>query len=162
MHAGKFLAELEEHGFDFFTGVPCSYLSAFVRALETADRSIHVPAVREDIAVGIASGAFLAGRKPVVYMQNSGLGYSLEVFSSLNVIYSIPLLVLLSYRGPDDAGMEEHLVMGLHTEELLALFGLKYTIFPGSITPEEIAGIERYLSGEKQPFFLLLKRGALE
>jgi phosphonopyruvate decarboxylase len=162
MRASDFLALLEEKGFDFFTGVPCSYLSPFVKALEGERSFHHVPAVREDIAVGIASGAYLGGKKPVVYMQNSGLGYSLEVFASLNIIYSIPLLVLVSYRGPDDPGMEEHHVMGLHTEELLRLFGLKFSLFHGAISPTEIEEIESFLAREEQPYFLLMRRGALE
>lgn len=162
MLAEDFLALLTEKRFDFFTGVPCSYLAPFVRAIEAQGNCLHVPAVREDIAVGIASGAFLGGRRPVVYMQNSGLGYSLEVFASLNIIYSIPLLVLLSYRGPDDPGMEEHHVMGLHTEELLSLFGLEFSLLRGRISLSELERIADLLDRKQQPYFLLLTRGALE
>src|SRR5207245_122100 len=68
-------------------------------ALEALPASGYVPAVREDSAVGIAAGAYLAGKKPVVLMQNSGLGVCLNAILSLNAIYAIPALLVVSWRG---------------------------------------------------------------
>ena len=45
-----------------------------VTALERRPRAPYLPAAREDIAVGLAAGAWLGGRRPAVLMQNSGLG----------------------------------------------------------------------------------------
>lgn len=162
MNAEKFLTLLTDNGFDFFSGVPCSYLAPFVRILNNLDQSIHIPAVREDIAVGLAAGAYLSGKLPVVYMQNSGLGYSLEAFASLHLIYSIPTLVVLSYRGPEDDNMEEHRVMGEHTEEILEAFRMKYSLLKSDFTEKRVKEIKQYLIDEKLPYFLLVTRGVLE
>ncbi len=159
MNAQQFLAWLEKSGFDFFSGVPCSYLGPFCRALEP--RASHVPAPREDIALGLAAGAYLAGKLPLVYMQNSGLGYSLEVLASLHLIYRLPLLVLLSYRGPEDQGWEEHLVMGEHTLEILDTFALPYAPLAEPFTEKELANIKERLLREEKPFFLLVGKGGL-
>lgn len=120
-----------------------------------------MPALREDIALGLAGGAYLAGKLPVVYMQNSGLGYSLEAFASLPLIYRIPCLVLVSFRGPEDPDMEEHVVMGRYTEDILKTFRLKYTIFTGEMGHLEIGAIKDYLLKEELPYILLFKKGAL-
>jgi len=162
MKAIDFLSLLEVNGFDFFTGVPCSYFAPLLEILNQRDTSVHVTAVREDIAVGLAVGARMAGKSPVVYMQNSGLGYSLEAFASLPLIYYIPLLVLVSYRGPDDQGWEEHLVMGQHTEDLLRSFGMRYSVFRGEISSPEINEIKEYLVREELPHVLLVTKGALQ
>ena len=77
--AKTIVADLEESGFDFFTGVPDSTLSGVIATL--VERKRYVPAVREDEAVAMAAGAFMAGRAPVVLMQNSGIGTSLNTLS---------------------------------------------------------------------------------
>jgi len=162
MRAEDFLGLLEQKGFDFFTGVPCSYLAPLCGVLSRRGHDFHVPAPREDIALGVAAGAYLGGRLPVVYMQNSGLGYCLEAFASLNLIYRIPALVLVSYRGPEDPGWEEHLIMGQHTEELLRTVGMRYSLFDGEISAREVEEIRGYLLDEELPYFLLVLKGALE
>ena len=162
MKAEDFLSLLEIHGFNFYTGVPCSYLGPLIRLLGDCDASLHVAAPREDIAVGIAAGAFLAGKMPVIYMQNSGLGYCLEAFASLPLIYRIPSLVLVSYRGPEDEGWEEHAIMGRRTEDLLHTFEFRYSLFRGRLSEKDLTEIIRYLSLDAQPYVVLVTKGALQ
>ena len=162
MKAENFLSLLESHEFNFFTGVPCSYLAPLVELLGDRDASFHVSAPREDIAVGVAAGAFLAGKMPVVYMQNSGLGYCLEALASLPLIYRIPSLVLVSYRGPQDVGWEEHAIMGQHTEDLLKTFGMRYWVFRGELSAADFAEIMGQLRAEAQPCIVLVTKGALQ
>jgi phosphonopyruvate decarboxylase len=162
MDAALFLTLLEKNGFNYFTGVPCSYLEPLIKILDKRAKQFHTTALREDIAAGLATGAFLGGRLPVIYMQNSGLGYSLEAFASLHLIYHIPSLVLVSYRGPKDKGWEEHLIMGKNTENLLKTFNLKYSIIKKDISADEIKSIKKYVCSKKLPWFLLIDKGALQ
>lgn len=161
MKAGVFLTLLENNGFDFFTGVPCSYIAPLIDLLSKKPFNIHIPAVREDIAVGLAAGAFLTRKKPLIYMQNSGLGYSLEAFASLHLIYRFQALVLLTYRGPQDPGMEEHAVMGLHTQEILSSFNINYSIFPQDFSSENLNHISTIMEQTSLPYFLLIPQGAI-
>ncbi|WP_461202910.1 thiamine pyrophosphate-binding protein [Anoxybacillus sp. TBDG-1] len=90
--AERMLAVLKENGYNHFTGVPCSLLKGIFKLLESKANEVdegifYVPAVREDSALGVASGIYLGGKKSVVLMQNSGLGYSLNVLTSFNLIY---------------------------------------------------------------------------
>lgn len=120
MTANEFKEELKKSGFDFFTGVPCSILGGLIKAMG----SDYIPSVREDTAIGLASGAYLGGKTPCVLMQNSGLGYCLNVLSSLNIIYRIPVLLIVSYRGFKGEDAPEHIVMGKYCVELISLFGI--------------------------------------
>ena len=109
----SFIKRLIQEDYKFFTGVPCSLLSGLIYELEDQQEARYIPAVREDAAVGLCTGAYLAGAMPVLLMQNSGLGYSLNAFTSLNLIYNIPMLVIMSWRGKDGKDAPEHIIMGL-------------------------------------------------
>src|SRR5262245_50071046 len=91
----SFVDGLQKAGFDFFTGVPCSYLEAPIACLETAHDG-YVAATREDEAMSVAAGAWMGGKRlPVVLMQNSGLGNCINVIASLHQSYEIPVLLVV-------------------------------------------------------------------
>src|SRR6058998_897440 len=95
--ADHFVDRLLAAGFDFFTGVPCSLVRTLLVELER--RKLYLGETREDAALGVAAGAYLAGRLPVVIMQNSGLGASLNALASLHLLYGIPALLFVTWRG---------------------------------------------------------------
>ena len=112
---GHELADLlDAQGFDFFTGVPCSLAEGVIAALERhpPGRAPYIPAVREDISLGLAAGAWLGGRMPAVIMQNSGLGTSANALVSLSLLYRLPALLLMTWRGFEGKDAPEHIVMG--------------------------------------------------
>src|SRR5947208_11572944 len=117
--AKDFVSLLQDVGFDFFTGVPDSTLGGIIATL--IERRVYIPAVREDEAVGLAAGAYMGGKIPVVLMQNSGLGTSLNALISLNLIDLQPCLLLVSWRGHDGKDAPEHLVMGQVMTKMLHL-----------------------------------------
>ncbi|GJL78943.1 MAG: hypothetical protein NPINA01_19320 [Nitrospinaceae bacterium] len=153
-----FIGNLMGRGFRFFTGVPCSLLSGLITCLEKTPEASYIPAVREDAAVGLCAGAYMAGSLPVLLMQNSGLGYSLNAFTSLNLIYRIPTLVIMSWRGCGGKDAPEHIIMGEINEDLLKTSGMEYAI----ITPEnheEILEKAMQKIKEELPFTILVKKG---
>lgn len=157
-NALNFSRALKRAGFDFFTGVPCSLLGALIEKLSEQKGARYLPAVREDAAIGMASGAYLAGRLPCVLMQNSGIGYSLNVLTSLNLIYKIPVLCLVSYRGlgPD---APEHLVMGKSCERLLGEIGIPALVPDAAELPVALDQASAFMAREKIPFAILIKKG---
>jgi phosphonopyruvate decarboxylase len=71
LHTKAFGEELQKLGFSFYSGVPCSFLKNLINyAINECE---YVGAANEGDAVAISAGAFLAGKKAVVLMQNSGL-----------------------------------------------------------------------------------------
>ena len=122
--AGLFVDRLLAAGFDFFTGVPCSLVGPLISELE--GRGIYRGETREDAALGVAAGAYLGGRMPVVAMQNSGLGVSLNALGSLHILYRMPCLLLVTWRGYQGRDAPEHLVMGAVLPRLLDLFEIPH------------------------------------
>lgn len=129
------LAVLKGRGFNFFCGVADSTVASLIEAL-SRDPVGYRGAVREDLAVGMASGAALAGRWSCVLMQNSGLGCCLNALTSLNLLYKIPLLLIVGYRGFQGQDAPEHRVMGAHCEALLREVGIPVWVPEG---PERVA-----------------------
>jgi sulfopyruvate decarboxylase alpha subunit len=76
------------------------------RVLTTLIRNIHAdpfftafPTAREEEAVGIVSGAWMAGMRGAVLMQTSGFATLANVLASLALPYQIPLIMFISERG---------------------------------------------------------------
>ncbi len=127
--SGKtFVEALRRAGFDFFTGVPCSYLEAPIAHLESSCVARpgdpgYVAATREDEAMSMAAGAWMGGRRlPVVFLQNSGFGNCINVIASLQQSYEIPVLLVASWRGHHGKDAPEHLMMGAVMPDLMTLF----------------------------------------
>src|SRR5439155_18332683 len=118
-----FAGLFDQHGIDFSAGVPCSVIEDLIATLETSPRVPYVAAVREDVAVGMAAGAWFAGRRPAVLMQNSGLGTSLNALASLSLMYGLPVLLLVTWRGYQGKDAPEHILMGEISPNLLTLCG---------------------------------------
>jgi sulfopyruvate decarboxylase alpha subunit len=58
-----------------------------------------VPATREEEAVGIASGAYAAGRRSAVFMQSSGFGNTINGLAQFPVPYRVSLPLFIGMRG---------------------------------------------------------------
>lgn len=157
--AGRFVDALEGAGFDFFTGVPCSLVGSVIAELER--RGAYFGETREDAALGVAAGAYLAGRLPVVVMQNSGLGVSLNALGSLHAIYGLPVLLLVTWRGYEGKDAPEHLVMGDVLPRLLDLFAIPYRA-PRADEVAQAAGWAAATAREtRKPVALLVCPGVL-
>jgi phosphonopyruvate decarboxylase len=116
------LAELQGEGYDFFTGVPDSGLKSFIADAYRLPPEQHVPATWEAEAVAIAAGASLAGRKACVYLQNAGLGHTVNPLASLCIPYGIEVMLVVGHRHT----LPQHRVMGEVDEELLRLLGWEH------------------------------------
>ncbi|MBT6441914.1 MAG: phosphonopyruvate decarboxylase, partial [Alphaproteobacteria bacterium] len=118
--ADTFLVPARARGFDFYSGVPCSFLTPVINRV-ISDRSLdYVGATSEGEAVAIAAGAWLAGRKTVVMCQNSGLGNTVNPLTSLNWPFRIPTLLIVTWRGqPGLKDEPQHALMGTITAGLL-------------------------------------------
>jgi sulfopyruvate decarboxylase subunit alpha len=160
--AGRFLALLEAHGYNFFTGVPCSLFEGVTRLLDAEPRYGYVSAVREDSALGIAAGAFLGGRQPVVFMQNSGLGVSVNALTSLHQIYDIPALLVVSWRGEGGHDAPEHLVMGKVMHDLLRLLQIPFVPFDPATLDRDLLSLTQLLHATRKPVVLVVSKGMLQ
>jgi sulfopyruvate decarboxylase alpha subunit len=158
----SFIKRLIQEDYKFFTGVPCSLLSGLIYELEDQQEARYIPAVREDAAVGLCTGAYLAGAMPVLLMQNSGLGYSLNAFTSLNLIYNIPMLVIMSWRGKDGKDAPEHIIMGDIDKQLLKTVGMEYSLLNEDNFKEALRKAKSKICEEKLPYTLIVEKGLFD
>ena len=136
--ADALLAAATAAGFDFYTGVPCSFLTPLINGVLSEPNIRYVGAASEGEAVAIAAGAWLAGRRTVVMCQNSGVGNAVNPLTSLNAPFRIPTLFITTWRGePGLADEPQHELMGRITHDLLRLIALDLQPFPAE--PEAIA-----------------------
>src|SRR5262245_64816549 len=158
--AGAELAVLlERRGFDFFAGVPCSLIEALIAALGSHPRLPYVAAPREDVAVGMAAGAWFAGRRPAVLMQNSGLGTSLNALASLSLMYGLPALLVVTWRGYRGKDAPEHILTGEISPRLLELLRIPYRMLSADTLEADLAWAVETMDRLMQPVALLVPPG---
>jgi phosphonopyruvate decarboxylase len=155
-------ALLERHRFDFFTGVPCSLVEDVIAVLEQGSRAPYVAAVREDAAIGLAAGAWFAGRRPCVLIQNSGLGTSLNALASLSLMYGLPALVVVTWRGHEGKDAPEHILTGAITPKLLDLLGMPYRVLSADTAAADVAWAAQEMDTRMQPVALVVPPKVVE
>ena len=164
IEAQRFWDALKARGYSFFAGVPDSTFQSAYSVMIDDPEIRYVPAVREDVALGVASAAHLAGRCGGVVMQNSGVGSLVNPLTSFSLMYKIPVLLIVGWRGyggpPNDA--PEHWIMGVKTPEIFDLLDIPYEV----LEPDNLEGaLDRLLGrmGElSTPGALLVRAGVLK
>lgn len=155
-----FVQAMQNVGVNFFTGVPDSILGGIIAELMI--RGVYIPAVREDEAVGMAAGAYMAGRVPAILMQNSGLGTCLNTLMSLNLIYRQPCLLIVSWRGQGGNDAPEHRVMGEVMPQLLDTVRIPYRTLTEKTVVEDLRWVADTLRKAQIPVVLILTRGVVK
>jgi phosphonopyruvate decarboxylase len=163
--ADTFLVPARARGFDFYSGVPCSFLTPVINRV-ISDRSLdYVGATSEGEAVAIAAGAWLAGRKTVVMCQNSGLGNTVNPLTSLNWPFRIPTLLIVTWRGqPGLKDEPQHALMGTITAGLLDTMQIPHAPFPDNDATVEgtLAKADREMTETGLPYALIMEKGAVQ
>lgn len=155
----QLLAALREQGYDFFTGVPCSLVSGLIAELERSPETPYYAETREDAAVGLACGAMMAGRHPVVMMQNSGLGVCINALTSMTLMYRTPCLLLITWRGYEGKDAPEHIIMGRVCGQLLETIGVPYRAPEPATLLEDLRWATGWQREHHLPAALLLRAG---
>jgi len=164
-----FFKQLSKKGLRFFAGVPDSLLKDFCAYVsDNAPHTDHIITANEGNAVALATGHYLATGKPaVVYMQNSGLGNSVNPLTSLasSDVYSIPMLLLVGWRGEPGVHDEpQHKQMGRIQLSLLKALEIPYVELgktPLSVR-KAIEKALKHLKKNVSPFAIVLKKGDFE
>ena len=159
------LKELSKYGYNFFTGVPCSHLTSVINGVINSKTIKYVGATSEGESVGIASGAWLAGKKSVVMIQNSGLGNTINPLTSLNYPFRIPILLISTWRGDPKTNDEpQHKLIGEKTRKILELIKVKNDIFPTNKSGLQkiLAKINKSINKFSLPYCLIMRKNSIE
>src|SRR5881275_926844 len=90
---------LKEAGIRIVSALPETWLVHLIRMAEDDPEMTLVRLAKEEEGVGISTGAHLAGVTSAMLMQNHGFLASINGIVSFALLYRIPLLMLISYRG---------------------------------------------------------------
>ena len=164
MEAEAFWDVLKARGLTFFAGVPDSTFGKAYSLMVEDPEIRYVPAVREDVALGVASAAHFTGGLGGVMMQNSGIGNIINPLTSFSLMYKIPVLLIVGWRGyggpPNDA--PEHWIMGTKSPEIFDLLDVPYEV----PEPDDLeSALDRLLSAIRErsvPGALLVRAGVIE
>jgi phosphonopyruvate decarboxylase len=164
-----FYDQLASHGVDFFSGVPDSLLKEFCLCIDDRiPRDKHIITANEGNAVALATGYYLAQKSlPLVYMQNSGFGNAVNPLLSLcdPDVYSIPMLVMIGWRGePGVKDEPQHAKQGKVQLKLLESMDIPYKIISKDDDQfvMKISSAVETAKNESRPAVLLIKKGTFE
>ncbi len=160
----------KKHDLLFFTGVPDSTFKDWMKFLadEHGEKVTNIIACNECEATAIAAGYHLATKKiPIIYMQNSGLGKTVNPITSLSdpEVYSIPTILMIGWRGePGIKDEPQHKKMGRITTKMLDTLEIPYIILPDNIdqADQTIAEIKSIAIQENKPVAIIIKKDIFE
>ena len=171
MFASVLLDECRKAGIDFFTGVPDSFLKGLCDELYDrfgTDGPSHIVAHNEGGALGLCAGHYLAtGHPALCYMQNSGLGNTVNPLTSLTdpAVYAIPCLLVIGWRGePGVKDEPQHVKQGAVTLSQLDLLGIpRATLSPDTSDDDfrVLFGVLLAALCEGKVAALVVRKGAL-
>lgn len=156
-----FLDELINHDINFFCGVPDSVIRKVIELIPKQGVS-YINATCEDVAVGVCVGAYLAGKKPCLLMQNSGLGNASDAIITLNTLYKIPFLYVITWRGFDGNDEVQHSDWGKITLPFLDSIELPYLLISEDNYKANISEALNLMDKHKVSVALIIRRGHLD
>ena len=159
---------LEENGVRFYTGVPDSYLNGFCNYALANKGENNIIAANEGNAVAIAAGRYLATKElPLVYLQNSGMGITVNPLVSLadKDVYAIPMILLIGWRGQGNTepNHPQHRLQGEITPKLLDVMHIPYEILTDDDAAFEktAARAAAYCRENRAPYALIAPKGVM-
>jgi len=176
IEARHFVEAARKRGFDWYAGVPCSYLTPFINYV-LQDPTLHyLSMANEGDAVALIAGVALAGasggdggagaphRRGITMMQNSGLGNAVSPLTSLTWTFRLPQLLIVTWRGqPGVADEPQHALMGPITPALLDTMEIPWELFPTAV--EAIGpALDRavsHMNRTGRPYALLMQKGSV-
>ena len=148
----------KEHDVRFVAYIPDSAVSDLVERLNEDEYFDTTTVAREEEAVGVLSGAWLAGTRGALVCQSSGLANTFNALGSLSKVTRIPFLGLVTHRGGLDEHNPAHSAGEYPMPQLLDTVGIKNH---GVSEPDEMTDYvdmaAKSAFSQEEPFVLLLE-----
>ena len=158
----KLFNEFKKNKINFFIGVPDSVLKNFTNNIPEKQNFVTQ---NEGSAVALSIGYHLDTNKTgLVYMQNSGLGNAINPLISLahKKVYSIPLILLIGWRGsPNTHDEPQHKAQGEITRDLLKLMDIKYVVLNNDNDLQKIKDLISHSKKNLKPVAILIKNKSI-
>ncbi|UCD34899.1 MAG: sulfopyruvate decarboxylase subunit alpha [Nitrospiraceae bacterium] len=136
----RIIEVLRHNRVDFLSSLPCDRIKSLLERMKKA--FFPVPLTREEEGVGISAGIALAGKRPAMFVQSSGVGNMINALLSLTGFYELPLALFISHRGIYKEGIAAQVPMGKRLPGILKGAGIAYAAIS---TVDDIRTIEKKL-----------------
>ena len=124
-----FINRLIDNGYSHLCIVPCSFAKNVINEAINNPDIEYIPSASEAVAVSIASGLKMGGKKPIVIVQSSGLTNMGSNITSLLKPYGVTFPILTSWRTYKDGDSEiQHQHLATQLPELIKAYGYENTI----------------------------------
>jgi sulfopyruvate decarboxylase TPP-binding subunit len=124
-----FINSLIKNHYTHLCVVPCSFTKNVINEAINNDNIEYLPAASEAIACSIAAGLKMAGKKPIVIVQSSGLTNMASCITSLLKPYGITFPILVSWRSfKEGSSAIQHQHLASELPQLISAYGYKYYI----------------------------------
>src|SRR5579872_1154843 len=141
------------------SALPETWLVHLIRMAEDDPEMILVRLAKEEEGVGISAGAYFAGVKSAMLMQNHGFLASVNGIVSVAQLYRIPLLMLISQRGMFGERDPWQTEGGLATEPVLRALDIPFVCLDNAATvAKRIAEAQTWSYASLRPAAVLLTR----
>lgn len=149
---------IKASGIDLILSLPCIYLKDLLEFINEKKEIKTIPLTREEEGIGIFAGAYFGGMRPLMMIQNSGLGNSINAIKSLLELYEVPIAIMMSHRGSEGEKIKAQIPMGKLTPTLLELLDFKvYEIGNPKHMPKIREALSTYMKDKKSVGILLKK-----
>ena len=158
----------KENDLTYFAGVPDSTFKDWMSFLADRNNLTNRIACNECEAIALATGYHLSTKNVgVVYMQNSGLGKTVNPLTSLasKEVYGIPLILMIGWRGePGKKDEPQHKMMGRIMESQLKTLEIPYSVLPDNIedVEETIRWAKQTAKQNNYASAIIIKKNTLE
>jgi len=153
--SSKIVDDIVASGIDFVTTVPCKQLAGVIDEVDNRDGIYHIPSNKEDEGMGLCAGAFMGGKKPMIIMQNTAIGVTINTLATLTQYYRMPLPMLISYRGELREPVACQVEMAVHTKAILSQMLIPTYHFHKEADAEELPEILKYTFMCNKPVAIL-------
>jgi len=158
LDTNEFVNKLIDQKYTHLCVVPCSFAKNLINAaINKREYLEYVPCASEAVACSVAAGLKMAGMKPIVIVQSSGLTNMASCITSLLVPYGIYFPIITSwrdYKAGDSEIQHEHLATKL--PELISAYGYNYEILDQKNTDMAVSQIN---NAQNNNTICILKKG---
>jgi len=129
LNTNEFVERLIVKGYTHLCVVPCSFAKYLINSVINNNQIEYIPSASEAVACSIASGLKMAGKKPIVIIQSSGITNMGSCITSLLKPYGVLFPILVSWRTYNEGDSEiQHQYLATKLPTLIEAYGYEHTI----------------------------------
>ena len=139
----EFINGLITEGYSHICAVPCSFAKYVINEAINNEKIEYVPCASEAVACSVAAGLKVAGKKPLVVVQSSGVTNMGSCITSLLKPYGITYPILTSWRTYKEGDSEiQHKHLATELPKLIEAYGYDHFILDNENIDNALKQIE--------------------